>query len=585
MIPTDLNFLVTHLWQSTLCVFAAWLLTLALKNNRASVRYWIWLAASVKFLIPFSVLVNAGSELGSQMLPAREQTRVFSVVEEISRPFLSSAPAAMPATTLPAFHPVLAVLLGVWFLGFISTAIYWLVLWHRIHTALRMATPLPLNLSTGLSIRAVSSPARMEPGVFGIRKPVLLLPEGITRYLSQDQLETVVTHELCHVQRRDNLTAAIHMLVEAIFWFYPPVWWIRTRLVEERERACDEAVLQTGSAADVYAESILNVCKFYVESPLACASGVTGSDLNKRITRILAEHTLRQLGWSRKLLLASAGAAALSLPLVFGLLHATRTWAQAAVENPKGLPTFEVATVKPSLPGGTMVMTKFTPDGIQIKNAPLILIIRQATGLLNSTDDQIIGAPSWVKTEKYDIDAKVSESDVPKLDKLSRMERNEMMLPVLADRFKFAAHREIRELPVYELVAAKGGSKLKEATPGDTYPNGLKNDQGQSSPGMMRVGRGTVDCQAIPVTALLEILTLSGRTVVDKTGLTGKYDIKLRWSPEDSHANSEAVGGGAEGSDVDFFTAIQEQLGLKLIPATGPVSALIIDHVERPSDN
>ena len=173
-----------------------------------------------------------------------------------------------------------------------------------------------------------------------------------------------------------------------------------------------------------------------------------------------------------------------------------------------------------------MVMTKFTPDGIQIRNAPLILIIRQATGLLNSNDDQVIGVPSWVKTEKYDIQAKVSASDVPKLDRLSHMERNEMMRSVLVDRFSFASHREIRELLVYELVVAKGGSKLKEAAPGDTYPRGLKDDQGQSSPGMMRVGRGTVDCQAIPITSLMEILTqLAGRTVVDKTGLTGKYDI------------------------------------------------------------
>ncbi len=132
----------------------------------------------------------------------------------------------------------------------------------------------------------------------------------------------------------------------------------------------------------------------------------------------------------------------------------------------------------------------------------------------------------------------------------------------------------------------EAGSKLKEATPGDTYPNGMKNDQGQSSPGMMRVGRGTVDCQAIPVTALLEILTgLSGRTVVDKTGLIGKYDIKLRWRHEDSHPNSGTGDGGSEDSDVDFFTAVQEQLGLKLIPATGPVNALVVDHVEKPSEN
>jgi uncharacterized protein (TIGR03435 family) len=582
MIPADLHSPLAHLWQSTLCVFMAWLLTLALKNNRASVRYWVWLAASVKFLIPFSLLVSAGSELGSRMLPAREHTRIFSVVEEISRPFISSAPAPMPAAMLPAFHPGLAVLIGVWFLGFIITAICWMVSWRRIHTALRMATPLPLKLS----IRAMSSPAHMEPGVFGIRKPVLLLPEGITKRLSQDQLETVVAHELCHVRRRDNLTAAIHMLVEAIFWFYPPVWWIRTRLIEERERACDEAVLQAGTPANVYAEGILNVCRFYVESPLACSSGVTGSDLNKRITRILAEHAVWQLGWSRKLLLATAGAAALSLPIVFGLLHATPTWAQAVAETSKELPTFEVATVKPSISGGMMVMTKFTPDGIQIRNAPLILIIRQATGLLNSNDDEVIGAPSWVKTEKYDIDAKVSESDVPKLDKLTRIERNEMMRSVLVDRFSFAAHRDIRELPVFELIVAKGGPKLKEAVRGDTYPNGLKDDQGQSSPGTMRVGFGSVDCQAVPMEALLEILTgLSGRTVVDKTGLVGKYDVKLRWKPEDSRPQADAGGGAADEPDVDFFTAVQEQLGLKLVPAKGPVNALVVDHIEKPSEN
>jgi uncharacterized protein (TIGR03435 family) len=85
---------------------------------------------------------------------------------------------------------------------------------------------------------------------------------------------------------------------------------------------------------------------------------------------------------------------------------------------------------------------------------------------------------------------------------------------------------------------------------------------------------------------LLEILTqLAGRTVVDKTGLTGKYDVKLRWSPEDSQRNADAGGHATDESDVDFFTALQEQLGLKLIPAKGPVNALIVDHIEKPSDN
>jgi beta-lactamase regulating signal transducer with metallopeptidase domain len=92
---------------------------------------------------------------------------------------------------------------------------------------------------------------------------VLLLPEGIADRLAPAQYDAIVAHEmLCHVQRRDNLTGAAHLIVEAIFWFHPLVWWIRARLLEERERACDEAVLQSGSKPQRYAEGILNVYKF-----------------------------------------------------------------------------------------------------------------------------------------------------------------------------------------------------------------------------------------------------------------------------------------------------------------------------------
>jgi bla regulator protein BlaR1 len=134
----------------------------------------------------------------------------------------------------------------------------------------------------------------MEPGVVGIFRPVLLLPEGILDRLTPAQLEAIVAHELCHVRRRDNLTAAIHMVVETIFWFHPLVWWIRARLIDERERACDEEVLRLGNQAEVYAESILEACKLYLESPLACVSGVTGSDLKKRIESIMANrHAVR----------------------------------------------------------------------------------------------------------------------------------------------------------------------------------------------------------------------------------------------------------------------------------------------------
>ncbi len=290
--------LANHLWQSTLFAVIAWLLTLALRKNRAAVRYWIWLAASIKFLIPFSLLIDAGSQLAWRTAPAVEQRRVSFVVDAIGRPFVSSDPgiSLAGATPPPSGLPGI-LLLSVWLLGVAVGVIWWLRRWLHIRATQRTATLLDLNLP----IPVLSSSAKIEPGVFGIRKPVLLLPEGIAERLTPDQLEAVLAHELCHFRRRDNLTGAIHMLVETIFWFHPLVWWIRTRLIEERERACDDDVLNVVSDARVYAEGILNVCKFYLESPLVCVSGVTGSrHLKRRIEEIMAQSDRAKYGFRKQ---------------------------------------------------------------------------------------------------------------------------------------------------------------------------------------------------------------------------------------------------------------------------------------------
>jgi hypothetical protein len=129
----------------------------------------------------------------------------------------------------------------------------------------------------------------LEPGIFGIFRPVLVWPQGISERLEDAHLEAVLAHELWHVRRRDNLADAVHMLVEAIFWFYPLVWWMGAWLMEERERACDEAVLESGGDPKVYAESILKICEFCVASPLACVSGVTGADLKKGEPELAAQ--------------------------------------------------------------------------------------------------------------------------------------------------------------------------------------------------------------------------------------------------------------------------------------------------------
>jgi uncharacterized protein (TIGR03435 family) len=178
-------------------------------------------------------------------------------------------------------------------------------------------------------IEIVASGKPMEPGVFGIVRPVLVWPKRISERLNEAHLEAVLAHEVLHVRRRDNLSAAIHMVVEAIFWFHPMVWWLGTRLVEERERACDEEVLRLCNRPQVYAESILKVCEFCVESPLACVSGVTGSDLKKRIVNIMTEHVARRLNFAKRLLLVVAGSMAVAVPVVVGAMNVPVRRAQA----------------------------------------------------------------------------------------------------------------------------------------------------------------------------------------------------------------------------------------------------------------
>src|SRR5882724_3804728 len=177
----DLSPLGNHLWQSTLFVFAAWLLSLALAKNRAAVRYWIWLAASIKFLVPFSLLIDAGSHFSGWTTPAVQQRRVTFVMDAIGQPFVSAAPAVHLADASPSATSLPAILLlSIWFVGFAIGIVWWLRRLRRISAAEKAAMPLNLNLP----IPVMSTSARLEPGVFGIFKPVLLLPEGIAERLT-----------------------------------------------------------------------------------------------------------------------------------------------------------------------------------------------------------------------------------------------------------------------------------------------------------------------------------------------------------------------------------------------------------------
>jgi bla regulator protein blaR1 len=462
--------------------------------------------------------------------------------------------------------------------------------------------PLPLNLP----IPARSAPALLEPGVFGICNPVLILPAGITDRLTQAQLEAVIAHEMCHVRRRDNLTAAIHMVVEVIFWFHPLVWWIRTQLVAERERSCDEEVVSLAGDPEVYAEAILNVCKLYFESPLVCMSGVTGSNLKRRIEAILSNRTTLRLSFAKRLGLSLAGVAALAVPIIVGVINAPAIQAQAPqVAAPSALavaPKFDVASIKPAGGGSNL-----PPDSVQLnwlmgsaraskngrfsETVPLSLLIQLA---YNVEDFQVLGAPSWTKSDRYAV--------VAKADGNANFEQMRTMLQaLLADRFHLALRRETREIPVYELTVAKGGLKIEAAKAGSCVtfdPDTPRPPLNPNRPppqlnicGAVRrailsfapARRDRIEAVGISMPKLIEMLSGEvGATVVDKTGFTEKFDFRLEFASE------QAVGVGPEAvspGDLSIFAALQEQLGLQLKPAKGPVEVLVIDHVERPSEN
>jgi len=600
-----------HLWQSTLFAGVAGLLTLLLRKNQASARYWLWLTASVKFLIPFSLLVGIGGHMAKPHALAEVQPSVFFAMSEISHPFLQPS-MSVTVSTVSVDHLNFArllpgILLTVWLCGFIIVLSVWRVRWSRISKSLLKAVPLCKGREVealrrverigGVQkrIKLLLSTASVEPGIFGVVRPVLVWPERISERLADAQLEAILAHEMCHVRRRDNLTAAIHMLVEAIFWFNPLVWWLGVRLVEERERACDEEVLHLCKQPHIYAEGILKVCEFCVESPLACVSGVTGSDLKKRMARIMSERPTLRLDFGKKILLIAAGLVAVGVPILLGQINTKQESAALQSENQNAkLPVFDVVSVKPSKPGATEFRSGFTPDGFSSSNTPLLAIIQVAYGLLGSNEDQITGAPSWVKAEKYDIEAKVNGADLPVFAKLNRQQRDLMLQTMLADHFKLTASRDIRQLPVYALVIAKNGPKLKEAKSGDTYVNGIKGSNGPTGPGANAMGRGYIVCQRTHIAELAWLLRLeTGRTVLDKTGLAGQYDISLQWTPEEEAAQMFSNNGGSQqgttpapdASGPSIFAAIQEQLGLRLEPQKGPVEGLVVDHVERPSPN
>jgi uncharacterized protein (TIGR03435 family) len=274
-----------------------------------------------------------------------------------------------------------------------------------------------------------------------------------------------------------------------------------------------------------------------------------------------------------------------ALAVTLTLLAAGVPRAQA----PSAAPTFDAASVKPNKEGGPSSV-RVTPGGmLSVTNNNLRNIIRNAW---NITNDQIVGGPDWIDSDRFDITAKASKP-------FAQEEARAMLQALLADRFGLATHMETRELPVYLLVLARKdgalGPQMKKAdidcaalfasvTAGGKMPERLPN--GNLPCGIsVRGNQGVVTGNGVAMEQLARNLVGGvGRIVVDRTGLQGYYDINLTFSPEGPPPPQGAPAGPApDPVSPSLFTAMQEQLGLKLEPGRAPISVLVIDRASRPA--
>ncbi|MCU1320553.1 MAG: hypothetical protein JWM43_202 [Acidobacteriaceae bacterium] len=269
------------------------------------------------------------------------------------------------------------------------------------------------------------------------------------------------------------------------------------------------------------------------------------------------------------------------------MVGAASVWGQNAVVVAKPL-AYGVVSIKPNKSGSSMMRMQMMPDRYLATGVPLKQLLLFAYDL--KLEDQIAGLSGAVADGRFDIEAKIDEETVAALKKLSQDEviaqRRVMLQAVLAERFRLKLHQEKRELPVYALAIAKGGPRLKEADPNNTYPNGIKGPDGVSHPGMVMMRRDGLTAQAVPMSDLARVLgNQVHRLVVDKTGLTGKYDIALQWTSDENRGAGMEDAGTAANSDPSIFTALQEELGLKLDSSKGMVDMVVVDSVSVPSEN
>lgn len=527
---------------------------------------------------------------------------------------MGSGMALWPATVRAAVTgawpaPFLPWVVAIWLAGSLAFWVRlmggWVVAARMRSMLVRSAPPVwqrnlgRLGARIGLSrpVRLLVSALVQAPVVVGWLRPVVLVPVGALAGLPAEQMEALLLHELAHIRRHDYLVNILQGVAEALLFYHPAIWWVSGHLRDERELCCDDVAASATGDVLLYARALAGLESHrpvHLQAALVQAAhlqagvGANGGSLADRIARLL--------GQSRPAAPLQPGPGAI-VSVVLLAVMACGLFGQS-----DAAPRFEVASVKLNVGDRSGMRVRVLPGGgLMSQNATLQLLMQNAYSLQAF---QILGGPGWIQSEGYNIEAKGDGKAA------GRAQVFRALQALLEDRFQLKYHHETKELPVYSLTVAKNGPKLPKPKEGSCISVDPNAPPAPPQPG--RAGGPVAACGSIgvmgessgvrmqggkvPMAELVRILAMvMGRPVVDRTGYTETFDVLLDFSPDESVAGlprpmrSVDPGGPPPPADPtgppQIFAAIQEQLGLKLESAKGPVDVLVIDHVERPTGN
>jgi uncharacterized protein (TIGR03435 family) len=600
--------LVHFVWQGAVLAVAAAVVLRRCRRQSASVRYAIACGAMTAMLVSTGItaaLIEApAAAVESTSVSARTTPNDRSGVLLPIR--VNDAPSAAAVSNAQRVEALLPWIVSAWLFGVTvllarAGAGWWRV--RRLHQlAIRTicsnwqaaGNRIASRLGISSVIRIVELPHIDVPLVVGCLRPIVVLPIAAISQLSAAQVEAILAHELAHVRRHDYLVNLMQTIAETLLFYHPAVWWLSARIRDEREHCCDDIAVAVCGDPVGYATALATL-EVWRGDEVTLAAAATGGSLLQRVHRILrveVSEDSRTSSWTIGLIVA-ATVGALAVNVI------AQTMAPA---EPK--PKFEVASVRENTSGSNQVSVGMQPGGrFTAVNMPLVILMRSAYRL---QDSQLVGAPDWTETSRYDITAK-AEGDLPPSSPIGPPSTGMVMLQsLLEERFKLKVHREVREQPIYALVPAQSPGRLgphlaqskvdcqaaaaagrKSATPSAPLKPGERPQCGT------HMGFGEIRGGARPLTLLASMLAqVVQRPVVDRTELAGGFDFDLRWTPDTLPARPPGTPADQpfrmNGVEIDpngpsIFTAVQEQLGLKLESTRGPVDVLVVDHVERPA--